>query len=670
MSTLHNKTARALRIALLTLLPAGLAAGQTTTTTTKKTTTTTAPAPAPAPRPAPAAAPAPRPAAAPRPASTPVPSSAGSSSTPRTGSYEPSRPSTTATPSTLSRPASTSTTSHTGYTSGAAKPAYTPLEPAPHVAAPAAHVGVEQHTPLPEHAPGRGEPAPGRNLPLGGPEHNGLPVRSINEGRGPDREIPGRAGPGRNVLVHGEPFRGLAPRSPGDYRIPERRGPIARPVAFGVHDFAVRDGAIRRRPDGRFSDFHDTRHNLDIHHNLVGGRRIEIERRDHAHLIVDHGRRGYLERPYAFQGHDLVRRTYVYQGHVYDRFYHPYEFHGVHLAVYAPARFYPAGFYGYAYHPFPAPVHYAWAYVPPPPPPGGVAYFAPAPVEPTPSAWLADFALVQTIGAGVQAQLAGAPRGGAAGSGDAGSGDRGSGDADAGDAPQPMSDDVRDQLADEIQGQVSLENSEAYQNSQGQPTDPGSSSIARSLADGQTHVFLAGEEADVIGLNGQECALTEGDVIATNEAPAADSDQARAVVVASKDSHDCKLGTTVYVAVATLQEMQNHLRELVDQGLGQLQTAQASGALPPAPAAANAAQPPSVAMFALIAPPPDPSIAGELDKQEAEADKSEKELLKTLPKDTDKSQLELPRKTGASQTGASQTVASQAVASQAGGGGI
>ena len=59
------------------------------------------------------------------------------------------------------------------------------------------------------------------------------------------------------------------------------------------------------------------------------------------------------------------------------------------------------------------------------------------------------------------------------------------------------------------------------------------------------------------------------------------------------------------VGVADLQDMQNHMREMVDQGLAELQKKQGQNGIPAVPAAANA--PPTQTAYAAIAPPPDPN---------------------------------------------------------------
>ena len=64
--------------------------------------------------------------------------------------------------------------------------------------------------------------------------------------------------------------------------------------------------------------------------------------------------------------------------------------------------------------------------------------------------------------------------------------------------------------------------------------DPGSSGIARLLNDGRQHVFLAGSPLDLVNADGQECAISEGDVLLLKTPPPADATTANLVVLASK----------------------------------------------------------------------------------------------------------------------------------------
>ena len=87
---------------------------------------------------------------------------------------------------------------------------------------------------------------------------------------------------------------------------------------------------------------------------------------------------------------------------------------------------------------------------------------------------------------------------------------------------------------------------------------------------------------------------------------------------------ECHKGATVSVALTDLQDMQNHMRETIDAGMGDLQQKGGTGGLPAVPASAKAA--PAKAAFVDIAPPPDPNAAAEVAKQGAEADKAEQEV--------------------------------------------
>jgi len=95
--------------------------------------------------------------------------------------------------------------------------------------------------------------------------------------------------------------------------------------------------------------------------------------------------------------------------------------------------------------------------------------------------------------------------------------------------------------------------------------------------------------------------------------------------MASK-GQDCGKGSVVQVEVADLQDMQNHMRETLDQGLADLQKKQGTGGIPAAPSAAMAAPQPTA--YATSAPPADPDVKNELAAQTKEAEAAEAEVLK------------------------------------------
>jgi hypothetical protein len=372
----------------------------------------------------------------------------------------------------------------------------------------------------------------------------------------------------------------------------------------GSRTVETRNGAVTRRADGRVSDVHDARRGMDIHHGLDGGRRVSVERADHSRLVAERGRRGYIERRYAFHGHDYARRSYYWHGREYPRYYRGYYYHGAFVNVYAPAVYYPPAFYGWAYNPWVTPVAFGWGWAGNPWYGYYGFYFAPYPVYAGPAFWLTDYLISQELQAAYAAQQEAAVQAAAA-------------NAAAGQAL--LTEAIKAQIADEVKAQIALENAEAQQNTQGQDPDPGSSGIARMLGDGRPHVFVAGNALDVTDSNGAECALSDGDVLQfSGPAPADNQTDVSLVVVASKGGNECQHAATVTVAVADLQEMQNHMRETIDQGMQELQSKQGQGGLPAAPASAKAV--PVQTAFAQNAPPPEQNGAADINQQLAQAD--------------------------------------------------
>jgi hypothetical protein len=382
----------------------------------------------------------------------------------------------------------------------------------------------------------------------------------------------------------------------------------------GSHDHIAANGsAMRTRANGRPADIHDARSGMDIHHNLAGGRAVRMERADHSRLYYEHGRPGYIAHPYGFHGHDYYRRSYYYNGRAYNRFYNHYGYHGVYLDVYAPAYYYAPGFYGWAYNPWVTPVPYAWGFAAAPWYGFYGAYFTPYPVYAGPNLWLTDYLISTTLAAAYEARQAEAAQAQAQA-------------ADAAAAPPaPLSPETKALIANEVKGQIALENAEAQANAQHQDNDAASSSIARILSDGQPHVFVAGKEIDVTDTAGQECAVSDGDVLQLVQPPAANETTATLTVLSSKGGVECRAQDSVAVSVDDLQEMHNHMRETLDQGLQELQAKQGKGGLPPAPASATA--PPVTSAVAENAPPPDPAGAKELTQQAQASETTEKQVI-------------------------------------------
>jgi hypothetical protein len=378
------------------------------------------------------------------------------------------------------------------------------------------------------------------------------------------------------------------------------------PVARDHTVTQARNGAsVEKRPGGAVATLHDPKRGMDVHHTLTGNRRVEVERADHSRIVAERGGRGYVQRPYMYHGREYAGRYSYYNGRYYHNYYGRYYYRGVYVNPYYPAYYYQPAFYGWAYNPWVTPVPYAWGW-------GGNpwygyygAYFTPYPVYAGPSLWLTDYLIATSLQASYAAQLAAAQSAGLTN-------------------PAPLTDETKQLIADEVKQQISLENSESQQNG---AADASSSSVQRLLTDGKQHVFVAGHDIDVVDNNGLECALSEGDAIQLTGPPAPDAQAASLFVLASKGGKECQRGVTVSVNVTDLQEMQNHMRETIDQGMKELRAKQGKGGLPALPSSAQAAPVDNPATAGAPPPPAQNEVIAQINEQSQQADQAEKEAL-------------------------------------------
>ncbi len=354
---------------------------------------------------------------------------------------------------------------------------------------------------------------------------------------------------------------------------------------------------------------------IEVHHSLSGRTEVIRESPDHSRVVAVRGGFGYVQHPYVYGGHPYLARTYLVGGRPYESFYRGYPYHGLYLEVYAPVRYYPLGFYGYVGNPWVRPVPYTWGWVGTPWFTFYGGYFTPYPVYAGPPLWLTDYLIAQSLNAAYQAQMAQAaaaqgggylpppvpPAGG----------------------PVALTPDVKQAIADEVSRQLAQENAEARLNAQGMDPDPNSSSIARMLSDGVPHTFVVGDGLDLLSTSGQECAVTEGDVLQLAGPTPPDAPSATLIVMASKGGVECRKGSSVAVQLTDLQDMQNHMRQTLDAGLADLQSHQ--GGLPTPPPTALAMATP--AAFSLGAPPPDSSAATEINAQLQQGTQAEQQTL-------------------------------------------
>jgi len=365
---------------------------------------------------------------------------------------------------------------------------------------------------------------------------------------------------------------------------------------------------IHTRADGSRAEIHDVHRGMDIHYGLNGSRRVFADRADHSRVFVERGGHGYVQHPYVFHGQEIAHRTYWEHGHATERFYGGYNYHGVHLEVYAPVRFYSVGFYHWVYAPWVAPVHYVWVWRSSPWYRYYGYYFVPYSAYASAPLWLTDYLIATSLEAAyaaqVRAQMA------------------------AGGAP-PLSDEVKDEIADEVKYDVQQEMAEAQMNVSDPHGVPANGGLDRLLGDGHAHVFVAGSVLDLEDGGGNECVLTPGDVVQVLAAPAPGAQAVNATVLVSKGGSECTPNGSVRVPLPDLQEMQNYMRETVDQGIADLQAKQGTANLPAAPAAAQTA--PVSAGFTVGAPPPDPNAAAEISAEAAVADQAEREDINEDP---------------------------------------
>jgi hypothetical protein len=182
---------------------------------------------------------------------------------------------------------------------------------------------------------------------------------------------------------------------------------------------------------------------------------------------------------------------------------------------------------------------------------------------------------------------------------------------------------VKQAIAEEVKAQLAAQQAQANQPAAAAapaaaPAAAGATAEEAPPALDPAHrTFVVDSDVTAIN-NGQECALSSGDVI-TRLTDSPDQDQmVNASVSASKKS-DCAAGQTVAVKVDDLQEMYNHFQEQLTSGLGELAKKQGTGGMPKAPDTGTTASD-------VPAPPPDTSAAKTLQDQQAQADQTESQV--------------------------------------------
>jgi len=355
--------------------------------------------------------------------------------------------------------------------------------------------------------------------------------------------------------------------------------------------------------------------NVTVRRGPGGERRTEVVRADHSRVVAYGHGRGYVEHRYEYGGHPYYARGYYYHGGYYRGYYRGYYYHGAYLYGYRPAYYYPPAYYGWAYNPWPAPVPYAWGWGAAPWYGYYGAYFAPYPVYPSPAFWIVDYMVAASL---AEAYAAAAANNAA--------GLRtntpphliyASYDPATGTTSPTMTKEVKDAVADEIKLELAAAQKTA------DPNEGNAGSLETLLADGKPHVFVASAGLTVTS-SGQDCGLTEGDVLALNTAPGADATTADLRVLASKQN-DCAKGNVVSVELTDLQEMHNHLLSNIDKGMAEMKDHPGQGGLPAPPAEAISGT--KQAPYAAAAPPADPQDAADVDQAAQQGAQTEQQVV-------------------------------------------
>jgi hypothetical protein len=386
-----------------------------------------------------------------------------------------------------------------------------------------------------------------------------------------------------------------------------------------VHE-RVNGHAVARDSGGRVREIrevHDRRgREMFIHHDTYGRPRYVTVRAGGGRIVgFGHGR-GFAERRYyAPGGRVYYQRTYVYGGRRYAVAYRYYPYRGVYYYGYAPAFYYRPRFYGWAYDPWTAPVYYRWGWGPAPWYGYYGYYFAPYPYYTNASFWLTDYLIAENLRLAYEAQANANAVAAAQYS-----------------APPPGSDqvalspEVKQMIADEVQRQLAAERAAAQQ-----PPLPPSIAPAQgenaaeempAALDPNQKVFIVATNLDLAGAQG-ECTVTPGDILVrTGDQP--DQNNKIAVTVISSKKGDCPISTNSAVETTELQEMHNHFREKLDNGLKTLADNSGKNGLPVAPDTSTVA--------GEVAPPqPDSNAANELEEQQKSAAQAEQEVAQKDP---------------------------------------
>jgi hypothetical protein len=384
-----------------------------------------------------------------------------------------------------------------------------------------------------------------------------------------------------------------------------------------------------------------------ISKNAHGGRTVTSEhvnaKGEHIRTVSTGRGRGYVDHRYGHGGQYYSSRTYYHHGHYYAYSYRGYYYHGSCCYYeYVPAYYYSPAFYSWAYNAWQFPVAYAWGWEAAPWYGYYGYYFNPYPVYPSASLWATDYLISQNLQAAYAAQAqananAAAPADAQA-MGDYTRGRRQADSAGGDNAGPALTPEVKQAIADKVRAQLESEKAAAAA-----PQQPASGGAA-APADGQQsagngnaaqqneevpaaldpnhRTFIVATVLTEQAPDGSDCSLSPGDVV-TRIDDTPDGNKNVKVLVSSSQKGDCHSGSQVAMAVDDLQEMHNHFREQLDQGLKTLAENQGRNGLPSGPAPGGRANPDGRAE-------PDLDVEAQLNDQQKDADAAEVEVQQAM----------------------------------------
>ena len=310
---------------------------------------------------------------------------------------------------------------------------------------------------------------------------------------------------------------------------------------------------------GRVRTIQDTAHGMNVERTPNHLRTVSTTQPNGSHLVgFGHG---YGYRDTAIPGHrGYLQRTYVQGGVHYSRVYREGTYRGIRYNRYVPGMVYSRRFYAWEANRWATPVASPWGWQAQPWYGFYQGYFAPAPYYADASLMLADFIIAEGLqqAYALQQQSCGncdptLPQG------------------DDAAPPVPISDDMKAQIAGEVRAEL---------NEEANGGAPIAADALPPALDPQIQTFLV--SASLTLDNGDSsCGLASGDLLFRVDAVVNEGK----VNIRVEDSQpgDCPVNTVSQLDVATLQEMHNHFREVMDTGQQFAAQNEGNNGFPPGP---------------------------------------------------------------------------------------